>query len=194
VHLTLLAMALIAAATFAPPAVAQEELARRSLEEHRRVAEQVSRALRTQLIREMQVSGPLRSLVVCRYTCPEILFGPSRRTGWRIAAVSLKPRNSALGSPDEWEQKVLLAFERRAALGEPAEGLEATEVVRLPAGRYLRYARAMAVEPLCLTCHGTAEEIPEVVRSQLAIDYPQDKAVDFRVGQVYGILSIRRPM
>lgn len=189
-----LAGTIIAFATLATAGAAQDGLPERWLNEHRKVAIQVSRDLRTQLIREMQVSGPLRSLIVCKFTCPELIFGPARRTGWRISAVSLKPRNAALGSPDEWEQKVLLAFERRVAQGESADGLEVAEVVSLPAGRFARYARSIAVEPLCLSCHGSPDAIPDVVRSQLAIDYPQDKATGFRAGELYGILSIRRPM
>lgn len=189
-----LAATILALATLAPEAAAQDAFPEKWRDEQRKVAIQVSRDLRSQLVREMQVSGPLRSLVVCKFTCPEIIFAPARRTGWRITAVSLKPRNAALGSPDEWEQKVLLDFERRVAQGESAEGLEATEVVSLPAGRYARYARSIAVEPLCLACHGPANEISRAVRSQLASDYPQDKATGFRAGQLYGILSIRRPM
>lgn len=185
---------MLSLAALASTAAAEDALPARWLEEQRKVAIQVSRDLRTQLVREMQVSGALRSLVVCKFTCPELIFAPARRTGWRIAAVSLKPRNPALGSPDEWEQKILLAFERRIARGEPSEGLEASEIVSLPAGRFARYARSIAVEPLCLACHGDADAISPAVRAQLATDYPQDKATGFRAGQLYGILSIRRPM
>lgn len=171
---------------------AQESTLRKSTEESRKVAIQVSQAFRTQLIREMQLSGPVRSLLVCKYTCPEILSSQSRKTGWRVAAVSLKPRNSALGMADSWEQTVLADFGRRAAKGEKADALEFAEIVSEPQARYFRYARAMMVEPLCLTCHGSRDKLQESVKAQLAIDYPYDKAVDFSVGQVYGIVSIKR--
>jgi hypothetical protein len=161
-------------------------------EESRRVALRVSQELSALLIREMQLSGPLRSFLVCKYTCPEILSTRSRKTGWRVAAVSLKPRNSALGMADAWEQKAIADFERRAASGENAESLEFAEFVREPQARYFRYARAMMVEPLCLSCHSARDQLPESVKAQLAIDYPFDQAVNFRVGDVYGIVSIKR--
>jgi len=170
----------------------QESALKKPAEESRKVALQVSQELRTQLVREMQLSGPLRSLLVCKYTCPEILSAQSRKTGWRVAAVSLKPRNSALGMADAWEQKVLADFEVRAAKGEAAQALEFAEVVSEPQARYFRYARAMMMEPLCLPCHSARDRLPDAVRAQLAIDYPFDKAVDFRVGQVYGVVSIKR--
>lgn len=177
---------------FAIAAPTHQNAVNKSTEESRKVALQVSQTLKTQLIREMQLSGPLRSLLVCKYTCPEILSSQSRKTGWRVVAVSLKPRNSALGMADAWEQKVLADFSRRAAKGEKADALEFAEIVSEPQATYFRYARAMMVEPLCLPCHSSRDKLPDSVKAQLAIDYPFDQAVDFSVGQVYGMVSIKR--
>lgn len=182
----------VSLAAFVMAAPAQENTLKQSTEESRKVALQVAQALRTQLIREMQLSGPVRSLLVCKYTCPEITSSQSRKTGWKVAAVSLKPRNSALGMADAWEQTVLADFGRRAAKGEKADALEFAEIVSEPQGRYFRYARAMMMEPLCLPCHSSRDKLPDSVKAQLAIDYPFDKAVGFSVGQVYGIVSIKR--
>ena len=187
-------LAAVSMAGLVPIAQAQGSAGSESIQDSRKVALQVSLALRTQLLREMQVSGPLRSLIVCKYNCPEILSIQSRKTGWRVAAVSLKPRNSALGMADAWEQKVIADFERRVANGEKAETLEVIETIKEPQGRYFRYAKAMMVERLCLQCHGTRDQLPESVKAQLAIDYPFDRAVGFKVGQVYGIVSIKRPV
>lgn len=189
VTVTVGSMVLAVVATTTP---AQENTLTAMTEESRKVALQVSQDLKTQLLREMKLSGPLRSLLVCKYSCPEILSAQSRRTGWKVAAVSLKPRNSALGMPDAWEQKVLLDLSKRAVNGEKADALEFTEVVNEPQGRYFRYARAMMVEPLCMPCHSSRDKMKGSVKEQLAIDYPFDKAVDFRTGEVYGIASIKR--
>jgi hypothetical protein len=171
--------ACLVAAVCENAAFAQDDITRRSIAESRKVAEQVSLTLRNQLIKEMQVSGPLRSLIACKYSCPEILSGPSRKTGWRISAVSLKPRNPALGAPDAWEQRILLDFDRRVAKGEKAENLEFSEIVSEPQGRF---------------CHGKAESLAPSVKAQLAIDYPFDRATGFSAGQVYGIVAIKRPL
>lgn len=185
-------VSLAAFVTLVMAASTKENTVQKSIKESRRVALQVSQEMNTQLIREMQLSGPVRSLLVCKYSCPEILSSHSRRTGWRIAAVSLKPRNAAVGMPDAWEQKVLADFGRRAAKGENADALEFAETVSEPQATYFRYARAIMVEPLCLACHSSRDKLPEAVKAQLAIHYPFDKAVDFGVGQVYGIVSIKR--
>ena len=73
--------------------------------------------IRGELTKELEFSGPLRGLIVCKYTVPEISSAMSRKTGWRVTRVALRPRNPALGSADAWEQKVLLDFERRAERG-----------------------------------------------------------------------------
>jgi len=182
--------ALMVLATVAP---AQDKALMAPVEESRRVALQVSQDHRSQLIKEMQLSGPLRSLLVCKYSCPEITLSHSRRTGWKISMVSLKPRNSGLGMPDIWEQGVLTDFDRRTANGEKADALEYAEIVTEPQGKYFRYAKAIPVEPLCLTCHGAREALPEAVRAQLALEYPFDKAIGYSTGQLFGIVSIKRP-
>lgn len=193
-HLAGQLLVLIALTGLLTGTLAQESTGRKSTEESRKVALQVSQELTTQLLREMQLSGPVRSLLVCKYVCQEILSSQSRKTGWRVAAVSLKPRNSAVGMPDPWEQKVLADFSRRAANGEKAEALEFAETVTEPQGGYFRYARAMVVEPLCMACHGPREKLSDAVKAALAAHYPFDRATGFSVGQVYGIVSIKRDL
>ncbi len=188
-----LVAAVVMVTASAATALAQDDVGKKAIEESRKVALQVTQDLRTQLIKEMELSGPLRSMRVCRYRCPEITSSQSRRTGWRVAAVSLKPRNAALGMPDAWEQGILAEFDRRAARGDKSEALEHAEVVSEPQGKYFRYARAVMVEPLCMPCHGSRESLSDGVKAQLATDYPFDKATGFSVGQVYGIVSIKRP-
>ncbi|CAN8142334.1 hypothetical protein THIOSC15_340039 [uncultured Thiomicrorhabdus sp.] len=45
---------------------------------------------------------------------------------------------------------------------------------------------------LCLTCHGTAKQIPEGVKAKLADLYPNDKAIDYSEGQVRGAFSFQK--
>ena len=54
--------------------------------------------IRGELTKELEFSGPLRGVIVCKYTVPEISSAMSRKTGWRVTRVALRPRNPALGS------------------------------------------------------------------------------------------------
>ena len=143
---------------------------------------------------ELAKGGPDGAVAVCKDIAPELAGRLSRETGWRVSRVSLKTRNPLLGSPDAWEQRGLEEFDRRAATGEKAETLEVAEVVEEPAGRYYRYMKALPVQPLCLTCHGTAETIPPDVQQRLRTEYPNDRATGYRAGQVRGAVTLKRPL
>lgn len=184
--IALLAMGLGASA-------ADEDVRSRYLEEARKAANLAVTTVRAELMREMERSGPIRSIIVCKYSVPEATSAISRQTGMRVSRVSLRPRNRALGEPDPWEQQALLDFERRVAKGEKAEGLEAAEVVTEPAGRFFRYLKAVPVTQACLACHGPLASMSEGVKAQLAAEYPHDRAVNYELGQIRGGISIKRP-
>lgn len=162
--------------------------------EARALASQMIQQLGAALKKEIAANGPDGAVSVCRDMAPAIAGELSRKSGVRVARVSLKTRNPLQGDPDVWEQRVLAEFDRRAALGEKAEALEFSETVDEPRGRYFRYMKALPVQPLCLSCHGAAENIPDQVKAKLAIDYPHDRATGYDLGQVRGAVTIKQPV
>ncbi|MBI3526940.1 MAG: DUF3365 domain-containing protein [Betaproteobacteria bacterium] len=161
--------------------------------EARALASQMIQQLGTALKKELAANGPDGVVSVCRDMAPAIAGELSRKSGGRVAQVSLKSRNPLLGDPDVWEQQVLAEFDRRAAAGEKVESPEYSETTEEPRGRYFRYMKALPVQPLCLTCHGTAKIIPDHVRTRLAIEYPRDRATGYGLGQVRGAVTIKQP-
>jgi len=164
------------------------------LEESRAVAHLITHQVRDELVREMERTSPIRAITVCKYSVPEITSNISREKGMRVTRVALRPRNPSLGEPDSWEQQVLLDFEKRVAKGEKADALEQHAIVREPAGDYFRYMKSIAMGPPCMLCHGPADQLSEGVRAQLQQEYPNDRAIDYRVGQVRGAVSIKKPL
>ena len=164
-----------------------------SITEARAQASQMIQQLGAALKKELAANGPDGAVSVCRETAPAIAGELSRKSGGRVARVSLKTRNPLLGDPDAWEQEVLTEFDRRAAAGERIESLEYSAMVDEPRGRYFRYMKALPVQPLCLSCHGAVENIPDDVKARLAIDYPHDHATGYVVGQVRGAVTIKQP-
>ena len=173
-------------------ALAQQNGNKALLDESRAVANQIVNQVRGELFRELERTGPVRAITVCKYSVPEITSNISRQTGMRVTRVALRPRNRALGEPDVWEQRVLLDFENRVAKGEKAEGLEYSEVVEEPVGRVFRYMKAPAMAQPCLLCHGPNSQLSEGVRTLLATEYPNDKAVEYNLGQVRGAVSVKK--
>jgi hypothetical protein len=156
----------------------------------RATASQLIQKLGGALQQEMAAGGPERAITVCRDVAPRLAGELSRTSGARVSRVSLKIRNPLLGQPDEWEQKVLMDFDRRAAAGEKPEALEQSEIVDEPQGRYFRYMKALPVQPLCLSCHGAV--LAEPVKAKLAAEYPHDRAFGYTLGQIRGAVTIKK--
>ncbi len=143
---------------------------------------------------EMKKNGPESAINVCREVAPEIARDISLKKGWQVTRVSSKPRNSMMAIPDSWEQTVLLDFEQRAARGEELKTMYFAEIVEEPAGRSLRYMKAIGVAPVCLSCHGSTEQIQTSVQAKLNSLYPHDKATDYKAGELRGAVSIKQPL
>jgi cytochrome c551/c552 len=167
---------------------------RQLADESRRVADQIVQQTQHELTRAMEVSGPLRAIIVSKYSMPEISSSLSRKTGWKVSLVALKPRNPALGMPDAWERKVLREFEARLARGEKPETVERSEIVSENGTRYFRFMKALPVTALCMNCHGPAEQLGPAVKALLAVEYPHDRAIGYRLGQVRGAATVKRPL
>jgi len=183
------------AALMAGPAVANpDEATKAALEDARKASTELVAGVRSELLKAIEQSGPLRALVVCKYVTPEIASAVSRKFGARVTRVSLLPRNPALGWGDPWEQKALMDFDERVARGEKADGMEQYEVVNEPSGRFLRYMRALPMQPVCMNCHGPADQISESIKSQIAHDYPHDRATGFQLGRIRGGVTYKKPI
>lgn len=143
---------------------------------------------------EMMSGGPVAAMKVCRDEAPRIANDVSLQKGWKVTRVGTRVRNPMLGMPDAWEQGVLQTFEERAAKGEELKDMAWFEVVEEPAGKSLRFMKAIGVAPQCLVCHGSKEQIAEPVRTQLETLYPYDKAVNYKIGDLRGAVSIKQPL
>ncbi|HXU94086.1 MAG TPA: DUF3365 domain-containing protein [Gallionella sp.] len=163
-------------------------------EESRAVVAPFMQQLMAENKKAVMEGGPDSAIGVCKEIAPKLAGEASRKNGWKLTRVSLKVRNPLLGTPDAWEQKVLKDFEVRVAKGEKPETMEFSETLQEPAGKSFRYMKAIALQPGCVTCHGSPEQIPPAVKARLAEDYPHDQATGYVPGQIRGAVSIKRPL
>lgn len=143
---------------------------------------------------EMQAGGPVAAMKVCRDEAPRIANNVSLQKGWKVTRVGTRVRNPMLGLPDAWEQGVLQAFKERVAKGEQFDDMVYFEVVEEPAGKSLRFMKAIGTAPQCLVCHGSEDQIAEPIRARLEALYPHDRAVGYKPGELRGAVSIRQPL
>jgi hypothetical protein len=107
----------------------------------------------------------------------------------KIGRTALKVRNPS-NAPTEWQRAVLLDFQNRAASGEAIASLEYSTIVQVNGAIEHRYMKAIAVEPLCVTCHGI--QIAPALKNAIRAEYPADMATGFSVGELRGAVYVVR--
>ena len=178
---------LISSAVFADELTQREQAADQ-------VSEQFIKQLGGHLKKEMQANGPVQAINVCKEIAPEIANQLSIENGWSVSRVTTKTRNSLLGTTDMWERETLAEFEAAAAKGEKYSEMKKTAVVDEDGQYYFRYMKPLAIKPVCLTCHGSEDQIPAPVKAELEKQYPFDQAKGYKQGELRGAVSIKQPM
>ena len=161
------------------------------LEESRKVAQEFMQTLGGTLKKQLALGGAESAIGVCKDIAPA-LANEYSKNGRVVKRVSLKNRNMVQGVPDAWEQNVLAGFDLGQQQGKPLSEMEIATVRDEADGRWFRYMKAIPTQGMCLQCHGQPSDISDGVRALLLKEYPQDKAVGYREGQVRGAISIKR--
>lgn len=146
------------------------------------------------MTQEMTERGPVEAIILCTKLAPDIAGRLSRERGWRVTRVGTRVRNPLLGMPDAWEQRVLADFAERAAKGKTFASMTHHEVVTEPDGQYFRFMKPIMVQSKCLLCHGSSDQIPESIRIMLKQQYPFDRAIGYKAGELRGAVSIKQPL
>jgi hypothetical protein len=186
---TLTAFALLAGCASGPSVEEQAAMAG----DARKAAGTLIQKLGGELKTALGEKGPEGAIGVCKQRAPQIAAEVSQQSGFEVKRVSPKNRNPA-GVPDAWEAQAQAGLEKRLAAGERPETLETWQVVSTPTGKQFRYAKALPVQPVCLTCHGDPATLTAGVKARLAADYPLDKATGYAPGMVRGIVSVKRAL
>ncbi|MCK7579027.1 MAG: DUF3365 domain-containing protein [Chromatiales bacterium] len=162
------------------------------IEEAKGLAKEFAGQLQSELKAAIETGGPVEAISVCKTRAPAIAAELSESSGWEVGRVSLKTRNTTLGTPDAWEMQILESFETRLADGQPIDTLARAEVVEDERGRAFRFMKAIPTAELCLACHG--EHIAEPVLQALDEHYPDDRARGFKVGDIRGAFTLSKPL
>lgn len=143
----------------------------------------------------MSTDGPVAAVSVCKESAPAIARQLSIANDAKVTRVGTRVRNQNMGIPNAWQKEALTQFEARLAQGEKAADIEYWQVADNGHGKSeLRYAKAIAIQPQCLSCHGSAQEIAAPLAEKLRIEYPNDQATGYSVGQLRGAVVVTRPL
>lgn len=157
------------------------------LREARQLVKTFAGQLKPELKQALQAGGPAYAISVCAERAPQIASDLSSSSGWNIKRVSLKPRNVANATPDNWERGVLLQFELQLSQEQAISEMYSSAVEQ---GSF-RYMQPQAVEPVCLVCHG--ESLSDDLKQALEKYAPGDQATGYKLGDIRGAFSLRKP-
>ena len=159
-----------------------------ALMDARKVSNQLAEKVRSLLLQEIGKGGFSSAVRVCSEVAQETTLQFNAQTGHHVRRVSLKYRNPK-NVPDAYERRKLEEFNILNQKKELAN--EYSEIVEEQGKKYLRYLKPLIVAPLCITCHGPKENIPQEVKTILAEKYPDDRATGFLVGDVRGAITVK---
>ena len=133
--------------------------------------------LKQTLITGLQ-QGPDAAISVCKFEAPAIAAQLSTG-GVTMGRTSHRLRNPANAGPT-WAEAVLKDYlEADADIG--------PQVRRLDDGR-TGYVEPIRMQPMCLTCHGSAVT-PELT-ARINREYPEDQATGFEAGDLRGVFWV----
>lgn len=149
----------------------------------REVVKEFQAALAGKLQAAMKEGGPVAAIEVCKVEAPGIARSAGNEHGVKVRRVSDRVRNPN-NKPDAQDARVLSEFAKALQEGED-DKLE--KLVHLD-GKGRRYYKAIQVQPLCLTCHGS--NLTPAVTEAIKQRYPKDEAIGYELGDLRGAFVV----
>ena len=167
------------------------EVTEEQREQMRTTAADFMDELRGILLNQVQTNGVVSALDVCSDTAQVLTNEFGLQRGVFIKRISVKNRNTN-NFPDDYEQTVLNSFQIMLRNKKLDGKTELAELVKEGEFTYLRYMKPILIQPECLNCHGSESTMLEEVSSLIAERYPNDKALDYKLGELRGAVSIKK--
>ena len=141
----------------------------------------------------MQSGGVSVALTVCSDTAQMLTADFASLKGINVKRVSFKNRNEN-DYPDPFELQGLKYFEEMNEKGILKDGSEYVKIVTENNGEFIRYLKPIFVSDVCLNCHGDSNLFSPEVKALLHKNYPNDKAIDYKIGELRGAVSIQKKL
>ncbi len=140
--------------------------------------------LKAELMKGVKEGGFANAINVCQVKAPEIaeIYHSDK---WSIKRVTNKPRNQN-NIANEHELEILALF------ADSLKKLEQFDEWKDPANKkdYYFY-KPIYTGKLCLKCHGDSKSIDEKAAIAVKEKYPEDKAIDYKEGDLRGMFVVQ---
>ena len=148
------------------------------------IADEIT-GLRSTLAASLAESGKTVSPEVFENVCGSVkkrAMTIAKKEGVKIRHAAIKNRN-----PDHGATADEVKFHDFFTSNSKTEGL--WNLVEIEGSRYDRYVKPIYIEAACLACHGDKEKRPSFIKKK----YPEDKAFNFKEGDLRGIIEVMIP-
>ena len=162
------------------------------LTQSRAVTQAMLKELGQKLQSSMAEGGPINAIGVCHLQAPDIANRASTNSQAKISRVGTRARNTVMGVPNDWQAKALAQFDAALARGEKPADIEFSETINTASGKEFHFAKPIVLQPMCVSCHGSPDQISPEVKAKLNELYPNDKAVGYQPGQLRGAVVLSR--
>ena len=162
------------------------------LTQSRAVTQAMLKELGQKLQSSMAEGGAINAIGVCHLQAPDIANRASTNNQTKISRVGTRARNPVMGVPNDWQAKALAQFDAALARGDKPADIEFSETVSTASGKEFHFAKPIVLQPMCVSCHGSPEQISPEVKAKLNELYPNDKAVGYQPGQLRGAVVLSR--
>jgi len=146
--------------------------------------------LKAILVAEIQKNGPESAVNICSDTAQKFTKHYSATKKMQIRRVSFMNRNEA-NVPDQSEIMWLKEFENMMKDGSFNKDTVLYRVEKSGRERMLHLVKPIILAEECVVCHGSDEQIPEGIKKIISEKYPNDKAKNFKPGDLRGAVSVK---
>ena len=150
------------------------------------ISMETKKKLGMNLMKAVQEGGVIHALDFCNLNAYPLVDSLEKKYHANIRRATVKTRNPE-DAPDEVENEIIQQYDELLARGESANPM----IKELDNDIWLYTKPIILDNALCLNCHGTpGNEIGNENYEHIKKLYPDDKAINYTVGELRGIWSI----
>ena len=147
---------------------------------------ETKKTLGMNLMKAVQEGGVINALDFCNLNAYPLVDSLERKYHANIRRATIKTRNPD-DAPDEVENEIIQKYTELLAKGKTAD----PDVRKLDDNLWLYTKPIILDNAMCLNCHGTpGTDISNENYDHIRKLYPDDKAINYKVGELRGIWSI----
>lgn len=152
-----------------------------------KLAAQAQASLMQQVKKALQDGGPVHAIDYCHAAADSLTAAAGSQAGAQVTRIARRNRDPANGLATRAEKEAFATLEELAPRYD-------TSLVRAGAERVTFFKPIPLALNTCLKCHGTPQEdvAPETLAA-IAERYPEDKALNFKLGELRGAWKISFP-